>query len=377
VYLRGGKAPGVGEVFRNPKLAAALRLIATEGARAFYAGPVAEALLKTSRRLGGTLTAEDLAQFESEWVEPIWTEYRGWKVYELPPNGQGIAALEMLNILETFPATGWEPRGFDELHTQIEAQKLAYNDLARYVADPRFGAVPVSGLLSKQYAERRAALIDPGRARCEVAPGQPLPGTGDTIYLSVVDRDGNIASLIQSIYLAFGSGIVVDGFGFHLHNRGALFVTDPAHPNALAPRKRPFHTIIPGYMEKGDVHIGFGIMGGLNQAQAHVQFVSNVVDHGMNIQAALEAPRFTKLNFGGCDVMMESRVAPQVRERLKSKGHEVQVLGEFSSQVGGGQAVMYDSGKQVKYGASDPRKDGAAAPETPYWGPGAGGRGPG
>ena len=243
---------------------------------------------------------------------------------------------------------------------------------------PRFSQVPVAGLLSPAYAEKRAALIDPGRARCEVAPGNPLPGTGDTIYLSVVDRDGNIASLIQSIYLAFGSGVVVDDYGFHLHNRGGLFTMDAAHPNALAPRKRPFHTIIPGFMEKGDIHIGFGIMGGLNQAQAHVQFVSNVVDHGMNIQAALEAPRFTKLTFGGCDVMVEARVAPAVRELLKSKGHEVQVLGDFSSQVGGGQAVIYDSRTQVKYGASDPRKDGAAVPEAAaYWGPGAGSQGPG
>ena len=370
VFLDGGKAPQVGEMFRNPRLAAALRLIAGGGAGAFYRGPLAEAIMKTSARLGGALTAADLAEFQAEWVEPVSTEYRGWKVYELPPNGQGIAALEMLNILESFPLPDWPARGAEELHRQIEAQKLAYSDLARYVADPRFAKVPVGGLLAKPYAAERARLIDPRRARCEVSPGDPLPGAGDTIYLSVVDRDGNIASLIQSIYLAFGSGVVVDGYGFHLHNRGGLFTLDAAHPNALAPRKRPFHTIIPGFMEKGDIHIGFGIMGGLNQAQAHAQFVSNVADHGMNIQAALEAPRFTKLNFGGCDALIENRVAPGVRDALQERGHVLQVLGDFSSQVGGGQAVVFDAKSGVKYGASDPRKDGAAVPEAPpYFAP--------
>ncbi len=289
VYLPGDAVPQVGQLFRNPPLARALKLIAAEGAGAFYRGSIARALLKTSERLGGTLSAADLAEFEAEWVAPISTEYRGWKVYELPPNGQGIAALEMLNIFETFPLSKLGPQSADALHYKIEAQKLAYADLRRYVADPRQADVPVGGLLAKAYAAQRAKLI--GRdARCDSTPGNPLPGTGDTIYLAVVDREGNIASLIQSIYLSFGSGIVVDDFGFHLHNRGGLFVLDPAHPNALAGRKRPFHTIIPAFMEKGDVHIGFGIMGGLNQAQAHAQFVSNLVDHGMNIQGALEAP---------------------------------------------------------------------------------------
>jgi gamma-glutamyltranspeptidase/glutathione hydrolase len=362
VFLRDGKAPELGEVFRNPKLAAALKLIAAEGAPAFYCGPIAQAILKTSERLGGAMTAADLAEYQAEWVEPVSTDYRGWKVYELPPNGQGIAVLEMLNLFETF--------SLPDLHRKIEAQKLAYNDLRRYVADPRFAAVPVPGMLSKSYAAGRAKRIDPARASCEVAAGNPLPGAGDTIYLSVVDRDGNIVSLIQSIYLAFGSGVAVDNYGFHLHNRGGLFTMDPQHPNALAPRKRPFHTIIPGYMEKGDIHIGFGIMGGLNQAQAHAQFVSNVVDQGMNIQAALEAPRFTKLNFGGCDVMIEGRVPAAVLQDLKTRGHELKVLGDFSSQVGGGQAVVHDSRAKVNYGASDPRKDGAAIPEAPpYFAP--------
>lgn len=372
VYLPEGRAPKLGEIYRNPELARALSLVAEKGAAAFYRGPIAEAILKTSRRLGGTLDASDLGEFQAEWVTPIATDYRGWKVYELPPNGQGIAALEMLNILERFPIGQLKAGGADDFHYKIEAQKLAYQDLARYVADPRFASVPVAGLLSKEYAAKRAALIDPKRARCEVSPGDPLPSSGDTIYLSVVDREGNIVSLIQSIYLAFGSGIVVEGMGFHLHNRAGLFSFDGKHPNALAPRKRPFHTIIPAFMEKGNLHVGFGIMGGLNQAQAHVQFVSNVVDHGMNLQAALEAPRFTKLNFGGCDLLIEGRVPPEVREELKRRGHILDVRRDFDDLLGGGQAVMHDSATGVNYGASSPRKDGAAVPEPdPYFETGA------
>lgn len=365
VFLRDGAAPSVGEVFRNPRLASALRLVASGGADAFYRGPIAKAILKTSERLGGVMTAADLSEYQAEWVEPVSTEYRGWKVYELPPNGQGMATLEMLNIMERFPLGEYGPHSAEALHVKIEAQKLAYQDLQRYLADPRYSKVPVGGLLSKDYAAERARLIEPKHARCDPKPGNPLPSTGDTIYLSVVDRDGNIASFIQSVYLSFGSGIAVDDYGFHLQNRGALFVMDPEHPNALAPRKRPFHTIIPGFMEKGDIHVGFGIMGGLNQAQAHAQFVSNVVDYGMNIQAALEAPRFTKLNFGGCDVMIEDRVPAAVRDTLSSMGHQLQVLGDFSANVGGGQAVIRDAAAKVNYAASSPRKDGAAVPEPP------------
>ena len=358
-------APAVGEVFRNPELAGALRSIAAEGAAAFYRGPVAQAILRTSERLGGALAAADLSEYEPEWIEPISTDYRGWRIYELPPNGQGIAALEMLNIMETFPLSRCGPRSAEALHVKIEAQKLAYADLLRYVCDPRFAKAPVAGLLSKQYAKERAALIDRRTARSETAPGNPPCFEGDTVYLSVVDRDGNIVSLIQSIYQSFGSGVMVDGMGFHLHNRGALFVMDPHHPNALAPRKRPFHTIIPAFMEKGDIHIGFGIMGGFNQAQAHAQFVSNLVDHGMNIQGALEAPRFTRLAAGGRDVMIENRVPEDAREELSRMGHQLEVLGDYSATVGGGQAVLRDSAAKVNYGASSPRKDGAAVPEPP------------
>jgi len=367
VFLPEDKVPATGQIFRNPRLAAAYKLIAAQGAAAFYEGEISRAILKKSARLGGKLSAEDLADYQAEWVEPVSTDYRGWKIYELPPNSQGVAALEMLNILETFPLFNYAPSSLEDLHLKIEAQKLAYEDLRRYVADPRFAQVPTGGMISKNYARQRAALIQPGEANCAAAPGKPPATAGDTIYLSVVDRNGNIASLIQSVYLSFGSGVAVDDYGFHLQNRGALFDLDPAHPNALAPHKRPLHTIIPAFMEKGSIHIGFGIMGGFNQAQAHAQFVSNLVDHNMNIQAALEAPRFTKLTFGGCDVQIENRVPPAVRDGLTARGHKLEVLGDFSGWMGGGQAVLHDSETGVNYGASSPRKDGAAVPEAPAY----------
>jgi gamma-glutamyltranspeptidase/glutathione hydrolase len=362
-------APAAGEIFRNPQLAAALRALAQDGAPALYRGAIAKAILRTSDRAGGFLSAADLAEFEAEWVDPISTDYRGWKVYELPPNGQGIAAIEMLNLFSMFPLASYDPRGLAELHTQMEAQKLAFADLRRYIADPRFAHPPVAGLISMDYARDRAKLIDPDRAQCDVQPGRPPAIGGDTIYLAAVDAEGNIASLIQSNYLNFGSAVVVDDYGFPLQNRGGLFDLDPSHPNALAPRKRPFHTIIPAFMERGDLQIGFGIMGGLNQAQAHAQFVSNVVDHGMNIQLALEAPRFTKTTWGGCDFLIENRITADIRNALTARGHDLKVLGDFANLMGGGQAVLHDSSKKVNYGASDPRKDGAAVPEPPpYFG---------
>ena len=371
VFLPDGSAPDVGRIFRNPDLGKALDLVAAGGADALYRGPIGKAILRTSDRLGGAMSSADLAEFQAEWVEPISIDYRGWKVYEMPPNTQGMAALEMLNIMETMRLPDYAPFGVDALHWKIESQKLAYADLQRYLGDPLFGPVPAQQLISKSYAAERAALIDRQKATCQVKPGNPLKSAGDTIYLSVVDRDGNIVSLIQSIYLAFGSGIAVDGYGFHLQNRGGLFEMDPESPNALCPRKRPFHTIIPGFMQKDDIHMGFGIMGGLNQAQAHAQFVSNVVDAGMNIQAAMEAPRFTKLNFGGCDLYMERRVPAEVRDKLTDMGHILDVVGDYSGRVGGGQAVVHDSKSGVNYGASDARKDGAAIPEPPPYFPAA------
>src|SRR5579864_2610279 len=324
VFLPDGQIPELGSTFNNPDIAKALRMIAEKGRDAFYKGEIAQAIVQTSAAMGGTMELQDLADFAAEWVEPISTTYRGWKIYELPPNVQGMAALEMLNIMETFRPDKDGPKGVVELHKKIEAMKLAYADLYRYNADQRFAAVPVTGLLDKTYAKERAAKINPEKANCNPDTGHPA--TSDTTYLAAVDKDGNIASLIQSNYSAFGSGVVVNGMGFALQNRGALFSLDPSHPNALQPRKRPFHTIIPAFMERGDVHIGFGIMGGANQPLAHAQFVSNLVDYGMNIQAALSAPRFTISGTGqaiGCNILLESRVTPEVQNQLRQKGHDL------------------------------------------------------
>ena len=369
LYMPDGRAPKVGEIFRNPQLAHALHLIAELGAQAFYSGPVGEAILETSRKLGGTLTAGDLREFQSEWVQPISTEYRDWKVYQLPPNGQGAGTIEMLNIMENFPLGEYAQDSPDALHIEIEAQKLAYMDLKRYIADPRQASIPLAGLLSKPYAMRRADLINREKAACGVEPGNPQEaGHGNTTYLSVVDKDGNIVAFIQSISDIFGSGIAVNHMGFLLHDRGGAFSLDPTHPNALAPRKRPFHTITPGFMERGNLHIGFGIMRGSNQAQAQAQLVSNIVDHKMNIQAALEAPRFNKHELAGCDLWMEARVPQSTRDELTKRGHHLIVVGDFSGYMGGGQVVMHDSAAKVNYGASSPRKDGAAIPEPdPYF----------
>jgi gamma-glutamyltranspeptidase/glutathione hydrolase len=364
VYLPGRRVPEVGEIFRNPDLAASLAAIAAGGSDAFYKGPLAKRILDTSARLGGAMTAEDLAAFSAEWVEPIATDYRGWTVYELPPNEQGIAALMMLNIMSTAPLKQWGANSVPALHLEIEAKKLAYADMIRYVGDPRFAKMPVKGMISAEYGRERSKLVDPAKANCSVGPGTP-PYTGsDTTYLSAVDRDGNMVSLIQSNFGLFGSGVAVEGGGFVLHNRGALFTLEPGHPNELAGRKRPLHTIIPALMTHGDVRIAFGIMGGFNQAQAHAQFVSNVVDHGMNIQAAMEAPRFSKASFAGCDLYIEARVPAAVRTGLGKLGHQLHVVGDFSQAVGGGQAVMRDAAG-INYGASDPRKDGEAIAEMP------------
>ena len=361
IFLPGGRTPEIGELFRNPDLARTFRLIAGQGPDPVYKGEIASAILATSKELGGTLSAEDLASFEPEWVQPITIDYRGWKVYELPPNGQGMAALEMLNIMETSPADPKEPFAPAELHKRIEAMKLAYSDLHRYNADPRSHDVPVAALLSKDYARKRAALIDPNKANCNAAAGEPVGS--DTIYLTVVDREGNIASWIQSIFSDFGSGVAVKGMGFELHNRGAGFTLDSKSPNVLAGGKRPFHTIIPAFMERGDLHIGFGIMGGANQPLAHAQFVSNYVDYGMNVQQALESPRFTKSTAAGCELLIEKRVPASTIAELSKRGHKPSVRREYTQEMGRGQAIAHDSKTGTNYAASDPRADGSAVPE--------------
>ena len=363
-FLVNGKAPKLGEIFRNEDLAKSLEQIATRGRDAFYKGEIARRIIASSAKRGGTMTAEDLAEFSSEWVEPISTTYRGWTVYEIPPNGQGIAALIMLNIMENFALAKMGHNSAEALHVDIEAKKLAYADMLRYVADQKFSRVPVQGMLTKDYAARRAKLIDMAKANCDVPAGEPeRPAKGDTTYLTVVDRDGNMVSLIQSNSSDFGSGVVAEGTGFALQNRGALFTLDPQSPNVLAGHKRSLHTIIPGFMERGEERISFGIMGGFNQPQAHAQFVSNLVDFGMNIQAAVEAARFTKYSFTGCDVEIENGVPADARQALAARGHKVETRGRFSQQMGGGQAVRRDFSTGVNYGASDPRKDGAAVPE--------------
>jgi gamma-glutamyltranspeptidase/glutathione hydrolase len=339
-------------------------VLAEKGAREFYAGDIARAIVKTSTALGGTIEAADLAEFSSEWVDPISIDYRGWKVYELPPNGQGMAALEMLNIMATAQPDNRGSLGTVELHKKIETMKLAYTDLYRYNGDPRFAKIPVKGLLSNEYAEERAALINPAKANCAVVNG--TPAKSDTTYLAVVDKDGNIASVIQSIYDYFGSGVAVNGMGFVLQDRGGLFVLDRNHPDALAPRKRPFHTIIPAFMERGDEHIGFGIMGGSNQPLAHAQFVSNVADYGWNIQKALAAPRFTIPDTGEpikCTVLLESRVPREVQTQLRQKGHDLILRKDYSAMMGRGQAVLHNSATGINFAASDPRADGCAEPE--------------
>jgi len=375
LYLPGDRAPKVGEIFKNEDLAWSLQQIAEHGRDAYYKGEIARRILAAEKMHGGTMVEEDLSKFSAEWVKPISTTYREWTVYELPPNGQGLAALEMLNILETtsIGQKGYEFGTPKALHLMIEAKKLAYADLQRYIGDPRGNdgkgqKLPVEKLLSKAWAAERAKLIDESRANCEVSAGEMAIGS-DTTYLTVVDRDGNMVSLIQSNYDLFGSGIVAPGTGFVLHNRGGLFTLDAKSPNALAGRKRPLHTIIPAFAEKGAqngaTRVAFGIMGGWNQSQAHAQFVVDLADYKMNIQAAVEAPRFTKRTFAGCDVMMENRFSQKTRDELKGRGHEIQLMGAFSSAMGGGQAVLRDFAAGVNYGASDPRKDGEAVAELP------------
>ena len=367
-YLINGHAPKTGEIFRNPDLAKSLRLIADEGRDGFYKGPTAQAILQISRELGGTMTAADLTEYKPEWVTPISTTYRGWTVTELPPNTTGIAALMMLNIMEQYPLGEWGFHSTKSLHVMIEAKKLAYADLIRYIGDPTFSKLPVDALLAKSHGAQRSKLIDMSKAACNVEPAHLEGYTNsvgqDTIYLSAIDKDGNIVSLIQSNYSDFGSGVVAPGTGFVLHNRGALFTLEPNHPNTLAPRKRPLHTIIPAFMEKNGVRIGFGIMGGFNQPQAHAQFVANIADYGFNIQEALEGGRFTKGTFQGCDVNIEPLIPDHVRRELTALGHQLNVTPPRSGTFGWGQAVMSDPAG-VHYGASEPRHDGAAIPQFP------------
>ncbi|HEY1903187.1 MAG TPA: gamma-glutamyltransferase [Terracidiphilus sp.] len=366
VFLPGGKAPVAGQLFKNPDLATTLRRIAAHGRDGFYKGETADAILKLERNLGGFMEADDLSEFQPEWVDPVSTTYHGWTVYEMPPNGQGIAALQMLNIMEQYPIKEWGHNSQKSLHVEIEAKNLAYADLQHFIGDPHATHIPTQELISKELAVKRANLIT-DKANCAVLPSDLKEllshQSSDTTYLAVVDRDGNEVSLIQSNAGAFGGGLVAHGTGFTLQNRGGGFTLRPDRPNTLRPRTRPLHTIIPGFMEKGDRRIAFGIMGGFNQAQAHAQFVSNIVDFDMNIQAALEAARFIKRDFQGCGVWVENGIAPDVVAGLRSQGHEVKVWPRYFQSMGRGNAVEANDSSPVHYGATDPRADGEAVPE--------------
>ena len=369
VFLPGGHAPEVGQVFRNPDLASSLRLVAQKGRDGFYRGSIADAIVKLSKERGGFMDAADLADFQPQWVTPISTTYHGWTVYEIPPNTQGVAALSMLNIMENFPLRQWGHDSVNTLHVEMEAKKLAYADMLHYVGDPRTSDIPTQELISKSLAAERAKLIDLNRAHCKVFPSdlkkQLARLSSDTTYLAVVDKDGNEVSLIQSDSGGFGSGLVAPGTGFVLQNRMAGFSLRRGQPNSLGPHKRPLHTIIPGFMEKGDLTMAFGIMGGFNQAQAHAQFVANVVDFDMNIQDALSAARFRGGVGTGCSVAIEAGYPESVLVGLSSNGHLLHVTPRYSQVMGRGNAVLHDSSSGVNFGASDPRADGTAIPEEP------------
>jgi len=364
-YLPGGSAPKVGDLFKNPGLGRSLRLVADRGSEAFYRGPIADAIVAYSRTVGGLFAKSDFADHTSTWVEPVSTNYRGYDVWELPPNGQGIAALQMLNLLEPFDLKKMGPLSADALHLMVEAKKLAYEDRAKYYADPDFGKIPVARLISKAYAATRAPLIRRDRANDRPIAGEP--GEADTIYLTVVDQDRNAVSLIQSNFHGFGSYHVPGDLGFALQNRGSLFALDAAHANRLEPHKRPFQTIIPAFITKGgQPWMSFGLMGGDMQAQGHAQVVCNLIDFGMDVQEAGDAARFRHSGsseptgtraIGSGSVALESQVSPKVRQTLAARGHRIVPLpGGF----GGYQAIRIDLDRGVLLGGSDPRKDGCA-----------------
>ncbi len=355
-----GRAPRLGEIVRLPGLARSLRALAAGGREVFYRGELAEQIVACSCAYGGLLGSADLAAHRSDWVDPIDTEYRGYQVCELPPNGQGLTALLALNILECFDLAGLADDPAATVHLQIEAIKLAFADRNRYIADPSQVAVPTSELLSKDYAQGRAALIHPTRARTKVAPGR-LPTRADTVYLTVADAAGNVVSLINSLYLAFGSGMVAGDTGIVLQNRGAGFSLDPTHPNCIAPGKRPFHTIIPAMLLKdGRPHVSFGVMGGDMQAQGHVQVISHLVDGGWNIQEAIDQPRFHYLEADR--VALERSCAERVGAALAERGHVIEDESAALARggFGGGQGIMIDPITRTYWGGSDSRKDGCA-----------------
>ncbi len=367
-FMPGGRAPRAGEVFRNPRLASTYRMLAADGRDAFYRGEIARQIDRYMQAQEGFLRYEDLAAHRSEWVEPVGSDYRGYTVWELPPNGQGIAALQILNILEGYDIAAMGFGSPEYLHTFVEAKKLAFEDRARFYADMDFAEVPVAELISKKYAAGRRALIDPERAARVVEAGDASLMEGDTIYLTVADGAGNMVSLIQSNYRGMGSGMTPGELGFILQNRGELFSLADDHANVYAPRKRPFHTIIPAFVTRADEPwLSFGVMGGGMQPQAHAQVIVNLVDFGMNLQAAGDAPRIRhdgsseptgEVMDDGGRVHVEHGFSPETLGILREKGHDVRYS---DGGFGGYQAIARDPGTGVYHGASESRKDGHAA----------------
>ena len=363
-YTIDGHAPRVGEMFRNPALANTLERVAKKGRDGFYTGDVAKTIDTFMHANGGFLSASDLAEHHSEWVDPISTTYRGYEVWQLPPNTQGLSTLEILNIVEGYDFSKIEWGSADHVHLVIEAIKLAFEDRANYIADPAFDKLPVAKLISKDYAAERRALIDMKTAAKRVEPGKL--GGNDTVYMTMADKDGNMVSLIQSNYRGMGSGMVPPGLGFMLQDRGELFNLEEGHPDTYAPGKRPFHTIIPGFVTKdGAPYMSFGVMGGSMQPQGQVQVLMNMIDFGMNLQEAGDAPRFRiddtseptgeKMTDGG-SVFLETGFSMETMRDLAARGHSVNI---GRDGFGGYQAIKRVNG--VYYGASESRKDGQAA----------------
>jgi gamma-glutamyltranspeptidase/glutathione hydrolase len=367
-YLPSGRAPQFGEIFRNPYLAASYRAISTEGRDAFYKGSIAQQIVAFSEANGGHFSMRDFADHTSDWVEPVGANYRGYDVWELPPNGQGIAALEILNVLEQHDVRSMGHNSADFVHLFVEAKKLAFADRATFYADPKFNRLPTAELISKDYAKRQNRRIDRSQAALSVEPGDPKLENGDTIYLTVVDKDRNCCSFIQSNFHGFGSHVVPGDVGFAIQNRGQLFSLDESHLNRLEPHKRPFHTIIPAFVTKdGQPWLSFGVMGGDMQPQGHAQVLVNIIDFGMDVQAAGDAARIrhsgsqtptgNAMDSNGGRVSVESGISNEIVADLQKRGHQVaRAVGAF----GGYQAIMIDHEKGTLIGATEPRKDGAA-----------------
>ncbi len=372
VYRPEGRVPKFGEIFQNPQLARSYRLIAEGGPAAFYEGEIAARIVAKSDEFGGEMSLRDLADHAANWVDPVSTSYRGFDVWEIPPNGQGITVLQMLNLLEHFDLGELEPNSAEHLHLLVEAKKLAFEDRARYYADPDFVDVPVDWLISKDYAAERVKLIDPLRASRDVGPGDPELDS-DTIYMTAADSDGNMISLIQSLYWTFGSRLCPDGVGFAMHNRGASFSLDPEHPNRLEPHKRPFHTLIPAFVTEADRPLlSFGVMGGAFQPQGHCQVLMNMFDFGMSPQQGGDQPRVehvgssdpsTGPRSGGGTLFFERGIRNDVKLKLAEMGHQISGGGPGYREgwaAGGYQAIWRTDDPRIYFGGSDPRKDGAA-----------------